>query len=96
MARDTKGMIRQHQFHKVELVSIVENHNCIDELERMTNCAMMILDELKLPYRKIILSTGDMGLVQKKHMILKYGYHQKILIEKYLVVHRVVRSNQQE
>ncbi len=64
--KDTKGMIRQHQFHKVELVSIVENHNCIDELERMTNCAMMILDELKLPYRKIILSTGDMGFSAEK------------------------------
>ena len=62
-------MIRQHQFHKVELVSIVEKNNRIVELERMTNCATMILDELKLPYRKIVLSTGDMGLVLKKPMI---------------------------
>ena len=64
--KDTKGMIRQHQFYKVELVSIVENEKCIDELERMTNCATMILDKLKLPYRKIILSTGDMGFSAEK------------------------------
>ena len=59
-------MIRQHQFYKVELVSIVENSNCLSELERMTSCATMILDKLKLPYRKIILSTGDMGFSAEK------------------------------
>jgi seryl-tRNA synthetase len=59
--KDTKGMIRQHQFYKVEMVSIVENDDCISELERMTNCATKILDLLKLPYRKIMLCTGDMG-----------------------------------
>ncbi len=64
--KDTKGMIRQHQFYKVELVSIVENDKCLDELERMTNCAKMILDKLQLPYRKIILSTGDMGFSAQK------------------------------
>ncbi len=64
--KDTKGMIRQHQFYKVELVSIVENNKCIDELERMTNSATMILDKLKLPYRKVILSTGDMGFSAEK------------------------------
>ena len=64
--KDTKGMIRQHQFYKVELVSIVENNKCIEELERMTNCATMILDKLKLPYKKIILSTGDMGFSAEK------------------------------
>ncbi len=64
--KDTKGMIRQHQFYKVELVSIVENDKCLDELERMTNCATMILDKLKLPYRKVILSTGDMGFSAEK------------------------------
>ena len=52
--KDTKGMIRQHQFYKVELVSIVEKDNCLDELERMTNCATGILDDLGLPYRKMI------------------------------------------
>ena len=64
--KDTKGMIRQHQFYKVELVSIVENSKCLDELERMTNCATKILDDLNLPYRKIILSTGDMGFSAEK------------------------------
>ena len=46
--KDTKGMIRQHQFYKVELVSIVEPQNCVDELERMTNCATGLLDLLKI------------------------------------------------
>ena len=64
--KDTKGMIRQHQFYKVELVSIVEPKTCLDELDRMTNCATKILDDLKLPYRKIVLSTGDMGFSAEK------------------------------
>ena len=64
--KDTKGMIRQHQFYKVELVSIVELNQCISELERMTNCATMILDKLKLPYRKVVLCTGDMGFSAEK------------------------------
>ncbi len=64
--KDTKGMIRQHQFYKVELVSIVENDKCSEELERMSNSASMILDELKLPYRKIVLCTGDMGFSAEK------------------------------
>ena len=64
--KDTKGMIRQHQFYKVELVSIVEPNECANELERMTKCATKILDALKLPYRKIILSTGDMGFSAEK------------------------------
>ncbi len=64
--KDTKGMIRQHQFYKVELVSIVENDQCLVELERMTKCATTILDKLKLPYRKILLCTGDMGFSAEK------------------------------
>ena len=64
--KDTKGMIRQHQFYKVELVSIVDPKDCSSELERMTKCATKILDDLKLPYRKIILSTGDMGFSAEK------------------------------
>ena len=59
--KDTKGMIRQHQFYKVELVSIVEPQKCKEELERMLNCAQEILKRLKLPYRIVLLSTGDMG-----------------------------------
>ena len=64
--KDTKGMIRQHQFYKVEMVSIVEKENCNDELDRMTNCATGILDDLELPYRKVILCTGDMGFSAEK------------------------------
>ena len=64
--KDTKGMIRQHQFYKVEMVSIVEQEKCLDELERMTNCATGILDLLELPYRKVILCSGDMGFSAEK------------------------------
>ena len=64
--KDTKGMIRQHQFYKVELVSIVEPDKCLDELERMRNCAEEILKLLKLPYRVVLLSTGDMGFSAEK------------------------------
>jgi len=64
--KDTKGMIRQHQFYKVEMVSIVEPEKCLQELDRMTDCATKILDLLKLPYRKIILCTGDMGFSAEK------------------------------
>ena len=64
--KDTKGMIRQHQFYKVELVSIVEPKNALNELERMTNCAQEILKKLKLPYRIVLLSSGDMGFSAEK------------------------------
>jgi seryl-tRNA synthetase len=64
--KDTKGMMRQHQFYKVELVSIVEPNLCLVELDRMTGCAENILQKLKLPYRKILLSTGDMGFSAEK------------------------------
>ena len=64
--KDTKGMIRQHQFYKVEMVSIVEKDKCLDELERMTKCATNILDQLELPYRKVILCSGDMGFSAEK------------------------------
>ena len=64
--KDTKGMIRQHQFYKVEMVSVVEKEKCLEELERMTNCATSILDDLELPYRKIMLCTGDMGFSAEK------------------------------
>ena len=64
--KDTKGMMRQHQFYKVELVSIVEPDQCLVELDRMTNCATKILDLLELPYKKIVLCTGDMGFSAEK------------------------------
>jgi len=64
--KDTKGMMRQHQFYKVELVSIVEPNLCLEELDRMTRCSESILQKLELPYRKILLSTGDMGFSAEK------------------------------
>ena len=64
--KDTKGMIRQHQFYKVELVSIVEPKNCLSELDRMLNCAEEILKKLEIPYQVILLSTGDMGFSAEK------------------------------
>ena len=64
--KDTKGMIRQHQFYKVELVSIVEPLDSIKELDRMTNSAQEILKKLKLPYRVVLLSSGDMGFSAEK------------------------------
>ena len=64
--KDTKGMLRQHQFYKVELVSIVEPTKCSEELNRMINCAQEILNRLKLPYRSVLLSSGDMGFSAEK------------------------------
>ena len=64
--KDTKGMIRQHQFYKVELVSIVEPQDCKSELERMLSCAKYILEKLEIPYQVVLLSTGDMGFSSEK------------------------------
>lgn len=59
--KDTRGMIRQHQFTKVEMVSIVKPEESVDELERMTGCAEEVLKRLGLPYRVVTLCTGDLG-----------------------------------
>jgi seryl-tRNA synthetase len=59
--RDTRGMIRQHQFEKVELVSIARPSESAGEHERMTRCAEVVLEKLGLPYRRVLLCTGDMG-----------------------------------
>ncbi|MDC0418599.1 serine--tRNA ligase [Pelagibacteraceae bacterium] len=64
--KDTKGMMRQHQFYKVELVSIVEPSKSLIELDRMLNCAEEILKLLEIPYQIILLSTGDMGFSAEK------------------------------
>ncbi len=64
--KDTKGMIRQHQFYKVELVSIVEPNECNSELDRMLNCAQKILVDLEIPYQIVLLSSGDMGFSAEK------------------------------
>jgi seryl-tRNA synthetase len=64
--RDTRGMIRQHQFTKVELVSITTPENSLEEHERMTQCAEEVLKRLGLHYRTMILCTGDMGFASQK------------------------------
>ena len=69
--KDTKGMFRQHQFYKVELVSIVDPNKCKAELDRMINCAEEILKKLKLPFRSVLLSSGDMGFSAEKTVDLE-------------------------
>lgn len=64
--RDTRGMIRQHQFWKVELVSITSQEQSLNEHERMTECAAKVLQKLGLPYRVMTLCTGDMGFGSQK------------------------------
>ncbi len=64
--RDTRGMIRQHQFEKVELVSIARPQESADEHERMTRAAEVVLERLGLPYRRMLLCTGDMGFAASK------------------------------
>lgn len=64
--RDTRGMLRQHQFWKVEMVSITDEDSSLAELERMTECAEDILKRLALPFRTITLCTGDMGFSSRK------------------------------
>ena len=64
--RDTRGMIRQHQFEKVELVSVVRPGDGEAELERITRCAEVVLERLGLPYRRMLLCTGDMGFAARR------------------------------
>jgi seryl-tRNA synthetase len=64
--KDTRGMIRQHQFSKVELVSITKPEDSLAEHERLTNCAEEVLKRLGLPYRTVLLCTGDMGFAAQK------------------------------
>ncbi len=64
--KDTRGMIRQHQFYKVEMVSIVAPDKSVEEHERMTNCAENILKKLELPFRTIVLCSGDTGFGARK------------------------------
>ncbi len=64
--KDLKGLIRQHQFNKVEMVKIVKPENSYEELEHMVNCAERILQKLELPYRVITLCSGDLGFSAAK------------------------------
>lgn len=64
--RDTRGLIRQHQFHKVEMVSITRPEDSEAEHERMVRCAEVVLEKLDLPYRRMLLCKGDMGFSARK------------------------------
>ncbi|PRY26245.1 seryl-tRNA synthetase [Aliiruegeria haliotis] len=64
--RDTSGMLRQHQFEKVEMVSVTHPDKSLEEHERMTRCAEVILEKLDIPYRTVVLCTGDMGFGARK------------------------------
>jgi len=64
--KDTKGVIRQHQFHKVELVAFATPEQAEAELEHLTECAEAILEALELPYRRMLLCSGDMGFSSRK------------------------------
>lgn len=64
--RDTRGLVRQHQFNKVEMVKMVAPETSYDELEKLTNDAEAVLQALNIPYRVIILSTGDTGFSSAK------------------------------
>jgi seryl-tRNA synthetase len=64
--RDTRGMLRQHQFYKVEMVSITTQETSLEEHERMTACAEEVLKRLGLPFRTVVLCTGDMGFGSRK------------------------------
>ena len=64
--QDTKGMIRLHEFKKVELVSIVSEENSYKELERLTKCAIKVIELLEIPYRVVLLSSGDMSFAASK------------------------------
>ncbi|MBA3049077.1 MAG: serine--tRNA ligase [Alphaproteobacteria bacterium] len=64
--RDTRGLIRQHQFHKVEMVSIAKPEDSEAEHERMVRCAEAVLEKLGLPYRRMLLCKGDMGFSARK------------------------------
>ncbi|MBU6207836.1 MAG: serine--tRNA ligase, partial [Alphaproteobacteria bacterium] len=64
--KDTRGLIRQHQFEKVELVSITTEDQSEAEHERMTRCAESLLEALELPYRRMLLCAGDMGFSARK------------------------------
>lgn len=83
--RDTRGLIRQHQFNKVELVKFVKPEDSYDELEKLTGHAERVLQLLGLPYRVMSMCTGDLGFTAAKNMILKFGCQAIIRIVKFLL-----------
>ena len=82
--RDTRGLIRQHQFNKVELVKFVKPEDSYEELEKLTNDAERVLQLLELPYRVMSMCTGDLGFTA--NTILKYGFQAMAHIVKFLLV----------
>lgn len=82
--RDTRGLIRMHQFDKVEMVQIVRPEDSMAALEEMTGHAEKVLQLLGLPYRKIILCTGDMGFGACKTYDPKYGSRRRTPTAKFL------------
>ena len=92
--RDTRGLIRLHQFHKVELVKIAHPDHSYEELEAMTANAEGILQALNIPYRVLALSTGAWAFQQRKLMILKHGFRDKILTVRLVHVQTVRLSKQ--
>ena len=82
--RDVRGIIRQHQFQKVELVKFARPESSYDELEALTRDAEDILQRLGLPYRTVVLCTGDMGLLRRKPTISKCGCRDRTSIKKFL------------
>lgn len=82
--RDTRGLIRQHQFNKVELVKFVKPEDSYDELEKLTGHAEKVLQLLNLPYRVMSMCTADLGFTAAKNMIWKFGYRAMIRIGRFL------------
>ena len=76
--RDTRGLIRLHQFHKVEMVKFTKPEESYEELEKMTANAENILQKLNLPYRVVALSTGDMASQLLRLTTWKFGSQHKI------------------
>lgn len=73
--RDTRGMLRQHQFMKVEMVSVTDADSSAAEHERMTACAEEVLKRLGLPFRTVVLCTGDMGFGAQKTYDIEVWMH---------------------
>lgn len=90
--RDTRGLIRQHQFNKVELVKFVKPEDSYEELEKLTNQAERVLQLLELPYRVMSMCTGDLGFTAAKNTISKFGFQAKTHIEKSLLAATSKRS----
>ena len=94
--KDTAGMLRQHQFEKVEMVSITHPNDSLAEHERMTNCAKAILEKLDLPYRVMYCVLAILDLAPKKLTIWKFGFQGNKLTEKYHLYQYVVIFKREE